>query len=111
MNFSIRWIAKVLNEVRRLGDTPPNPLQEAAMAYDERPLDRIAERRFRARLDRASINAEKAEIMRTLKEYGDQPIICGCGITLRALTELSGEGRIVERTEAGRIVVSLAVVH
>lgn len=106
--FSLRWIARAIHGIRALGDAPATPLQEAAQAYDER---RIAERRFRARLDRASINAEKAEILRTLKEYGDQPIICGCGITLRALTELSSEGRIVERTEAGRIVVSLAVVH
>ena len=38
-------------------------------------------------------------------------LVCGCVITLRALTELTREGRIVERVEAGRITVRLAEVH
>ena len=111
MNFNLRWIAKMINEVRSLGDAPATPLQEAAAAYDERPLDRDAGRRFRARLDRASIDVQKEEILSILREHGEQPVVCGCAHTLRALTELTREGRIVERVENGRFVVSLAVVH
>ena len=112
MNFSsIRWLAKMINEVRSLGDAPATPLQAAASAYDERPLDRDAGRRFRARLDRASIDVQKEEILSILREHGEQPVVCGCVHTLRALTELTREGRIVERVEAGRITVALAEVH
>ena len=111
MNFNLRWIAKALNEIRSLGDAPATPLLDAAAAYDERPLDRDAGRRFRARLDRVSIDAEKNEIVRILRDEGPQKVVCGCVITLRALTELTREGRIVECIEAGRITVRLAEVH
>ena len=111
MNFSVRWLARAITQLRSLGDAPATPLQTAATAYDERPLDRTAERRFRARLDRASIDAEKEEIVAILHQHGEQPVVMGCVITLRALHELVAEGRIVERTENGRFVVSLPVVH
>ena len=113
MNFSLRWIARALTQIRSLGDPAAEltPLAVSAAAYDARPLDRDAGRRFRARLDRVSIDAEKNEIVRILRDEGPQKVVCGCVITLRALTELTREGRIVERVEHGRFVVSLAVVH
>ena len=110
MNFN-RWIAKALNEIRSLGDAPATPLLDAAAAYDERPLDRDAGRRFRVRLDRVSIDVQKEEIVAILREHGPQPVVCGCVHTLRALTELTREGQIVEHVEAGRITVRLAEVH
>ena len=113
MILSLRWIARALSQIRALGDPAAEltPLAVSAAAYDARPLDRDAGRRFRARLDRVSIDVQKDEILSILKEHGEQPVVCGCAHTLRALHELSREGRIVERVEAGRITVRLAEVH
>lgn len=103
--MTLNWLARALHNRFALRD--PNP----AIVIGDEPPPEPADHRFRERLDRAAIDAQKMEILGMLRDNGPVIVVGGrCCHTIRALYELSRDGLIVEGSdEDGHIKIALTL--